>query len=96
MTLKIDLKATAPILKNFTDDLEQKLRGINTHDITVAMSDIEHDAYIILVEYFTEVESIAEFTRKKQEVNLMILELLDAKGLKLSGKEKLVLSRDNN
>jgi len=60
------------------------------------MSDIQYDAYIIMVEYFTEVGSIAEFSRKKQEVNLMVLELLDAEGLKLSGKEKFVISREAN
>jgi MscS family membrane protein len=96
LTLKIDLKATAPSLRNFIEELEQKLRVLNTQDITVTMSDIQFDAYVISVEYFTDVLSVADFTRKKQEVNLMILELLDAKGLKLSGKEKLVFTKDNN
>jgi MscS family membrane protein len=96
LTLKIDLKATAQSIRNFVDDLEQKLKAFNTQDVTVTMSDIQYDAYIVAIEYFTDVSSVADFTRKKQEVNLMILELLDAKGLNLSGKEKMVLTKENS
>jgi MscS family membrane protein len=96
LTLKIDLKTTAVKLKNFIDDVEEKVRALNLQDVTVTMSDIHYDAYVIAVEYFTEVLSIADFSRKKQEVNLMILELLEARGLKLSGQEKLLIARESS
>ena len=96
LILKIDLKTTAAIIKNFIDEVDQKVRTLNTQDVTVTMSDIQYDAYVIGIEYFTEVLSIADFARKKQEVNLMILELLDAKGLKLSGQEKVFIARESS
>jgi MscS family membrane protein len=96
LILKIDLKTTAAIIKNFIDEVDQKVRTLNTQDVTVTMSDIQYDAYVIGIEYFTEVLSIADFARKKQEVNLVILELLDAKGLKLSGQEKVFIARESS
>ncbi len=96
LILKIDLKATADELKKFINQVDHKLVELNTQDVSVTVSDIQFDAYIISLEYFTEVGSITEFTRKRQEVNLMVLELLDASGLKLSGKEKFVIKRESN
>lgn len=96
LILKIDLRAKADAIKNFIGAAEQKLKEMKTDDITVTMSDIQHDSYIITIEYFTQVLSIADFTRKKQEINLSILEMLDAAGLKLAGKERFVISKETN
>ena len=94
LILKIDLSANAPAIKLFIDDLYLKLKAMEAQEVSASMTDIQPDAYIIVVEYFTDVISMDQFSRKKQDVNLMILELLESKGLKLSGKEKFVFSRD--
>lgn len=92
LNLKIDLKANAVALKNLIKDLEQKIKQYNVEDTTVMMSDIQFDAYLISIEYFTPVMAINEFNEVKQQINLTVLETLEVHGLGLSGKYKILVS----
>ena len=93
LQLQIELKAKSTDLKSLIDELQVKLSQFKTENVSVFMGDIRPDAYVITIEYFTEMSTIAEFNAMKQQINLMILDDMESRGLGMAGKDKILSGR---
>jgi MscS family membrane protein len=88
--LQVELKATSSDLKNIIEALKQKLQGFSTDDNSVILSEIRPDSYVISIEYFTGMITIASYNEMKQDINLAVLEILEKSGIGMAGKNKIL------
>jgi MscS family membrane protein len=71
----------------------QRVRNIlqqrkdQVENFTVFLADINKNAFILHVEFFTAPIPVAEFNNIRQEVNLMMIELMEELNIKLAMKE---------
>ncbi|MEY3432676.1 MAG: hypothetical protein RL131_612 [Bacteroidota bacterium] len=89
LNLYLDLKTSVVEVEAFLLELNQKLSIDGIKEKLIYLSDIKIDAYLISVEYFTEHQQVADFNAMKEKVNLIVLQLLEAKAITLAGKDKL-------
>jgi MscS family membrane protein len=86
---KIGLRST----RIRTDQFVQRVRNIlqqrkdQVENFTVFLADINKNAFILHVEFFTAPIPVAEFNNIRQEVNLMMIELMEEMNIKLATKE---------
>ncbi|MFN5422605.1 MAG: mechanosensitive ion channel family protein [bacterium] len=89
LVLHIDLKTSVGEIQQLIIALEEKLRIKDVAEASVLLSEIRSDAYILTIEFFTELIQGAEFNLLKQQVNIAVLEVLETRNISLAGKDKL-------
>lgn len=89
LVLHIDLKTSVSEIQQLINALEEKLRMNNVSESTVLLSEIRSDAYVLTIEFYTEIIQGAEFNILKQEVNLAVLQVIETSNISLAGKDKL-------
>lgn len=90
LILNLNLKTSAAQLTQLVNKIDELLSDQKVTDKSVLLSDIKIDAYVIVIEYFTEVITFADFNVLKQRINFLILELLEREGVDVAGKDKLI------
>lgn len=88
--LQVELKATSSDLKIIIEAVKQKLLEFKTEDSAVILSEIKPDSYVISIEYFTGMVTIAAYNEMKQDINLAVLEILEKCGIGMAGKNKIL------
>ena len=88
LILNLNLKTSAAQLTQLVNKIDELLSNQKVTDKSVLLSDIKIDAYVIVIEYFTEVITFADFNVLKQRINFLILELLEREGVDVAGKDK--------
>ena len=56
-------------------------------EFSVHLSDIQKNAFIVTVEYFTAALPVSEFNQLRQEVNLAVIGILEKRSIRLVQKE---------
>lgn len=92
LILNLSLKTSAVQLTQLVNKIDELLAGQKVNDKSVLLSDIKIDAYVIGIEYYTEVITITDFNALKQRINFLILELLEREGVDVAGKDKPIWS----
>lgn len=90
LLLHIDLKTSKEEIDNLLLALDQRIAFSELVDKTILFSDIRQDAFLVTIEYFTEMEALSAFNALKQQVNLVVLQVLEEQGIVLAGKEKVI------
>ena len=88
LILNLSLVTPAARLTQLVNKIDELLSHQKVTDKSVLLSDIKIDAYVVVVEYFTEVITFADFNLLKQQINFLILELLELEGIDVAGKDK--------
>lgn len=88
LVLYIDLKTTVQDLDNLIAALHRKIVFSEILEKTILFSDIRQDAFLITIEYFTEMADMAGFNALKQQINLKILQVLEENQVQLAGKDR--------
>lgn len=91
--LQIELKVKSTELKSLIEELQLKIAQFKIENVSVFMADIRPDAYVVTIEYFIEMLTMAEFNALKQQINLMILQSMENRGIGLAGKDKIMAGR---
>jgi MscS family membrane protein len=89
LILHIDLKTSALQISQLIIELEEKVVMPEVAELTVLLSDIHLDSYTITIEFLTELVQGAEFNQLKQRINLIVLQVLESRGVGLAGKDRL-------
>ena len=87
--MHIDLKTSALQISQLIIELEEKVVMPEVAELTVLLSDIHLDSYTITIEFLTELVQGAEFNQLKQRINLIVLQVLESRGVGLAGKDRL-------
>jgi MscS family membrane protein len=93
LQLQIELKVKSTELKSLIEELQLNIAQFKTENVSVFMADIRPDAYVVTIEYFSEMMTMAEFNALKQHINLMILQSMENRGIGMAGKDKLMAGR---
>jgi MscS family membrane protein len=93
MQLQIELKVKSTELKSLIEELQLNIAQYKTENVSVFMADIRPDAYVITIEYFSEMLTLAEFNALKQQINLNVLHSLENRGIGMAGKDKIIAGR---
>lgn len=88
LRLELDLKTDAGRLKTLLDGLHGILDLPSVKQSSVLMSDITAGSFVVICEYYTEGQTIDEFNRLKQDVNLMVVRLLEELGIRIAGADR--------
>lgn len=88
LVLELDLRSSVEALKLLLKAMDEKLTYPELEEKTILLSDIRIDAYIVSIQYFTRMINIEAFNALKQQINFDILQLLEAQGIGIAGKEK--------
>ncbi len=91
--LQIELKVKSTELKSLIEELQLKIAQFKIESVSVFMADIRPDAYVVTIEYFSEMLVIAEFNALKQQINLMILQSMENRGIGMAGKDKIIAGK---
>ncbi len=89
--VQLELHAETP--HDTVNQFVQRVRNIlqqrkdQVENFTVFLSDINKNAFILHVEFFTAPIPVAEFNNIRQEVNLSMIELMEDLNIKLATKE---------
>jgi MscS family membrane protein len=89
--VQIELHSETP--HDTVNQFVQRVRNIlqqrkdQVENFTVFLADINKNAFILHVEFFTAPIPVAEFNNIRQEVNLMMIELMEEMSIKLATKE---------
>jgi MscS family membrane protein len=89
LILHIDLKTSALQISQLIIELEEKVVMPEVAELTALLSDIHLDSYTITIEFLTELVQGAEFNQLKQRINLIVLQVLESRGVGLAGKDRL-------
>ena len=69
--------------------MEQRAGRVENH--TVFLSDINKNAFVIHIEFFTAPIPIADFNATRQEINLGVIELMEEMNIRLASREPELL-----
>jgi MscS family membrane protein len=83
--LQIGLSATAGLIHSFTGGILRILEKDIVLNPTVFLNDINANAFLINVDYFTPTISLDDFNELKQKINLEILELMASLNIEMAG-----------
>ena len=89
LVLHIDLKTSVSEIQQLINALNENLCMKNVLESTVLLSEIRSDAYVLNIEFFTEITQGGEFNVLKQEVNLAVLQVIETSNISLAGKDKI-------
>ena len=90
LLLELDLRSTVDQLKLVLTEMELRLSYPELEEKTILLSDIRIDAYVVSIEYFTGMVTIGAFNALKQKINFDVLHLLEAHGIGVAGKDKMM------
>lgn len=91
LKLEIDLAATADQLKQLTAKIQQILQKPDIQSSAVFLGETGKNAHIITVEYFTNIDqTIEDFNQLRQDVNLEIINWLEAHQVQLAASNTSV------
>jgi MscS family membrane protein len=93
LILNLSLITPSAQLTQLVKKIDELLTNQKVTDKAVLLSDIKIDAYVIIIEYYTEVITISDFNLLKQQINFLILELLELEGVDIAGKDKPIAPR---
>ena len=85
LKLEIGLQTPPDKLKQVIAGVEKLLSRKEIENFTVHLSEIGHNALVVLADYYTAPFTIKEFNTVKQEVNLQSLQLLEQLQVELAG-----------
>lgn len=88
--VQLELHAETP--KDVVNQFVQRIRNIvqqrkDIENSTIFLSDINKNAFVIHMEFFSAPIPVAEFNNIRQEVNLAVIELMEDLNIKLASKE---------
>lgn len=89
LILQVNLKTSVDEITQLIRALEEKLSIPDVAETTVLLTDIQPDAYVVSIEYFTDLVQGVEFNVLKQQVNLVVLHVLESRNIVLAGKDKM-------
>jgi len=90
LVLELDPRSTTDQLKQVLKALEEKMVYPELEEKTILLSEIRIDSYTVTVECITAVINIADFNSLKQKINFQVLQLLEANGIAVAGKERMI------
>lgn len=90
LQLEIDLQTKPALIEELIKEVEKILDRKDVESCQVHLAEIASNAIIITGYYFTTPETIDEFNKTKQEINLHCLRLLEELKIELSGENKEV------
>lgn len=93
LLLNVDLKSGREDVEALIVELHKELDLPEIVEKTIYLSDISFDAYIVNIEYFTDMIAISAFNNTKQKVNLTIMKLMENKGMSVAGRDRVLVSR---
>jgi MscS family membrane protein len=85
LRLELDLQTSADKVQVLKEGIESILAMPLVTDRTVLLSDIQPEAYLLQVEYFTDAIPIDQFNQLKQDVNFRVIGLLEQHGIEIAG-----------
>ncbi len=88
LVLELHPRSTVDQLKLVLKEMESTLSYPGLEEKTILLSDIRMDAYVVSIEYYTGMITIAAFNALKQKVNFDVLQLLESHGIAVAGKDK--------
>lgn len=91
LRLEISFEASAAAMQEVVNGIKTILNQSQVISSTVTFNDIVQNAYILTIEYYTDVIASDEFNQVKQSVNIEILKLLEDKKVELAGKDTRVI-----
>jgi MscS family membrane protein len=86
--LEVDLLTPVGKLNGLVESIRELAGRKEMEDSSVYFTEIQAHAYLIVADYFTAPITMTEFNNLKQEINLKILELMEAEGIKLVGPRR--------
>ena len=94
LRLELDLHTSMDKIQALKEDIQAYLDQPIVTAKTVLLSDIEPEAYLLQVEYFTSAIPIDQFNQFRQEVNFRIIGLLEQHGIQIAGAAKELRGRN--
>lgn len=89
LSLFLDLKTSGSAIEELLQALESGIDFPELVEKTILLQDIRIDAYVVYIEYYTTLGSIADFNRFKRKLNLFVIALTEAKGISIAGKNRI-------
>ena len=86
--LELDLRTEAGDIERLMEAIRGILERPGVVSVSVLLTDILPDAYVIVCECFTETVPIGEFNAFRQEANLQILRTMESMGVRLAGADR--------
>lgn len=90
LVLALDPRATVDQLRQVVKEIGEKLDYPELAAKTILLSEIRIDAYIITIECITGVINVSDLNVLKQNINLLVLELLEKNAVAVAGKERII------
>jgi MscS family membrane protein len=88
LKLELDLKTSGDQIQELKEAIQSLLRHPLIVTGTVMLSDIQPEAFLLHVEYFTDAIPIDQFNQLKQELNFNVIGLLEQHGIEIAGAER--------
>jgi len=85
LNLQLDLSTPSAKIEEFIQAIRKILDRKEIENSTVLLNDISSLAFLIHVEYFTSVITVAEFNITRQDVNMKLLKLMEELKIELAG-----------
>ena len=85
LNLQLDLSTPSTKIEEFIQEIRKILDRKEIENSTVLLNDISSLAFLIHVEYFTSVITVAEFNITRQDVNMRLLKLMEELKIELAG-----------
>jgi MscS family membrane protein len=89
VSLELHAETTHDTVNQFVQRVRNIVQQRKEHieNSTIFLADINKNAFVVHVEFFTAPIPIAEFNNIRQEVNLSVIELMEDMNIKLAAKE---------
>lgn len=87
LKLELELDTPSAKLETVLDGLKKIVNRERIEEANVFLSEINGHAILITSDYYTAPISMAEFNELKQAINLSVLKLLEAEGVRITGNE---------
>jgi len=85
LRLSVGLSTRSSQIQQFIDGLHQLLNHEKIENKVIFLSDIQQNAFLIYVDYFTAPIAIEDFNKIREQVNLGIIMLTEKLGIEFSG-----------
>jgi MscS family membrane protein len=88
LKLELDLKTSRDQIQELKEAIQSLLRHPLIVTGTAMLNDIQPEAFLLHVEYFTDAIPIDQFNQLKQELNFNVIGLLEQHGIEIAGAER--------
>jgi len=85
LRLNIGLSTPSSALQQFIDGLHQLLNHEKIENKVIFLSDIQSNAFVVYIDYFTAPIAIEDFNKIREEVNMGIVRLTEKMGIEFAG-----------